>query len=172
MSVKDLLNLRFMAFDVDGVLTDGKLTYLPDGSETKTFYTLDGAGIRMLQKAGITVGWITGRSSPAVEHRAKNLGITHLAQGVSDKQKVYATWLAESGLDFSQAGFMGDDLIDLAVMQACAFSAAPANAVAIVREHAQLVTNERGGDGAVRTVCEHILKAQDKLDGFLKSGIH
>ncbi len=76
-----------MAFDVDGVLTDGKLTYLPDGSETKTFYTLDGAGIRMLQKAGITVGWITGRSSPAVEHRARNLGITHLAQGVSDKAR-------------------------------------------------------------------------------------
>ena len=164
--------LKFMAFDVDGVLTDGKLTYLPDGSETKTFYTLDGAGIRMLQKAGITVGWITGRSSPAVEHRAKNLGITHLAQGVSDKHTVYATWLTEAGMDFTQAGFMGDDLIDLAVMQACAFSAAPANAVAVVRAQATLVTAERGGDGAVRTVCEHILEAQGKLDGFLNSGIH
>ena len=165
-------NLKFMAFDVDGVLTDGKLTYLPDGSETKTFYTLDGAGIRMLQKAGITVGWITGRSSPAVEHRAKNLGITHLAQGVSDKHTVYATWLTEAGMDFTQAGFMGDDLIDLAVMKACAFSAAPANAVAVVRAQATLVTAERGGDGAVRTVCEHILEAQGKLDGFLNSGIH
>lgn len=167
-----LKQLRFMAFDVDGVLTDGKLTYLPDGSETKTFYTLDGAGIRMLQKAGITVGWITGRSSPAVEHRAKNLGITHLAQGVGDKHKVYAAWLAEAGLDFSQAGFMGDDLIDLAVMKACAFSAAPANAVAIVREQATFLTTERGGDGAVRSVCEHILQAQNKLDAFLNSGIH
>mgnify|MGYP000594303491 FL=1 len=167
-----LKTLKFMAFDVDGVLTDGKLTYLPDGSETKTFYTLDGAGIRMLQKAGITVGWITGRSSSAVEHRAKNLGITHLAQGVSDKHKVLATWLAEAQLDFGEAGFMGDDLIDLAVMKACAFSAAPANAVAIVREHADLVTVERGGDGAVRAVCEDILKAQNKLDTFLNSGIH
>ena len=167
-----LKNLKFMAFDVDGVLTDGKLTYLPDGSETKTFYTLDGAGIRMLQKAGITVGWITGRSSAAVEHRAKNLGITHLAQGVGDKHKVFATWLADAGLDFAQAGFMGDDLIDLAVMKACAFSAAPANAVAIVRDHADFVTTERGGDGAVRTVCEHILSAQNKLDAFLNSGIH
>ena len=167
-----LKNLRFMAFDVDGVLTDGKLTYLPDGSETKTFYTLDGAGIRMLQKAGISVGWITGRSSPAVEHRARNLGITHLAQGVSDKRKVFATWLSEAGLDFSQAGFMGDDLIDLAVMQACAFSSAPANAVAIVREQADLVTVEFGGNGAVRSVCEHILSAQNKLDAFLNSGIH
>ena len=167
-----LANIKFMAFDVDGVLTDGKLTYLPDGSETKTFYTLDGAGIRMLQKAGITVGWITGRSSPAVQHRAKNLGITHLAQGVSDKHAVYATWLTEAGLDFTQAGFMGDDLIDLAVMKACAFSAAPANAVAIVRAQADLVTVERGGDGAVRTVCEHILQAQGKLDAFLNSGIH
>lgn len=165
-------NLKFMAFDIDGVLTDGKLTYLPDGSETKTFYTLDGAGIRMLQKAGITVGWITGRSSPAVEHRAKNLGITHLAQGVNDKQKVLATWLTEAKLDFAAAGFMGDDLIDLAVMKACAFSAAPANAVTIVREQATLVTTERGGDGAVRAVCEHILKAQNKLDAFLNSGIH
>ena len=167
-----LKNLKFMAFDVDGVLTDGKLTYLPDGSETKTFYTLDGAGIRMLQKAGITVGWITGRSSPAVEHRAKNLGITHLAQGASDKLKVYSAWLAEAGVDFSQAGFMGDDLIDLAVMKACAFSAAPANAVAIVRAQADLVTAERGGEGAVRTVSEYILKAQNKLDAFLHSGIH
>jgi len=87
-----LEQLKFMAFDVDGVMTDGTLTYLPDGSESKTFYTLDGAGIRMLQKSGITVGWITGRSSSAVEHRAKNLGITHLAQGVSDKLKVYGTW--------------------------------------------------------------------------------
>ena len=167
-----LKSLKFMAFDVDGVLTDGKLTYLPDGSETKTFYTLDGAGIRMLQKAGITVGWITGRSSPAVEHRAKNLGITHLAQSASDKYKVYSAWLAEAGIDFSQAGFMGDDLIDLAVMKACAFSAAPANAIAVLREHANLVTAERGGEGAVRTVCEYILKAQNKLDAFLHSGIH
>lgn len=167
-----LKHLKFMAFDVDGVLTDGKLTYLPDGSETKTFYTLDGAGIRMLQKAGITVGWITGRSSPAVEHRAKNLGITHLAQGVSDKHAVYATWLTAAGLDFTQAGFMGDDLIDLAVMKACAFSAAPANAVAVVREQADFVTTERGGDGAVRTVCEHILEARHQLAVFLNSGIH
>lgn len=167
-----LQQLKFMAFDVDGVLTDGKLTYLPDGSETKTFYTLDGAGIRMLQKAGITVGWITGRSSAAVAHRAKNLGITHLAQGVSDKQQVFAAWLAEAGLDFSQAGFMGDDLIDLAVMQRCSFSAAPANAVSVVRAEADLVTTERGGDGAVRMVCEHILHAQGKLAAFLNSGIH
>ena len=167
-----LKHLKFMAFDVDGVLTDGKLTYLPDGSETKTFYTLDGAGIRMLQKAGITVGWITGRSSPAVEHRARNLGITHLAQGVSDKHAVYATWLAAAGLDFTQAGFMGDDLIDLTVMKACAFSAAPANAVAVVREQADFVTTERGGDGAVRTVCEHILEARHQLAVFLNSGIH
>ena len=167
-----LKNLKFMAFDVDGVMTDGTLTYLPDGSETKTFYTLDGAGIRMLQKSGIVVGWITGRSSPAVEHRAKNLGITHLAQGVSDKYKVFGTWLQEAGLDYSQAGFMGDDLIDLAVMKACAFSAAPANAVSIVKQTADLVTVENGGRGAVRTVCEHILQAQDKLNDFLNSGIH
>ena len=167
-----LEQLKFMAFDVDGVMTDGTLTYLPDGSETKTFYTLDGAGIRMLQISGITVGWITGRSSSAVEHRAKNLGITHLAQGVSDKLKVYGTWLSEMGLDFSQAGFMGDDLIDLSAMKACAFAAAPINAVRVVRDAAHLVTEEHGGRGAVRTVCEHILQAQGKLDAFLTSGIH
>lgn len=169
---QSLKHLKFMAFDVDGVMTDGTLTYLPDGSETKTFYTLDGAGIRMLQKSGIVVGWITGRSSPAVAHRAKNLGITHLAQGISDKHKVYSTWLQEAGLDFSEAGFMGDDLIDLAVMKACAFSAAPVNAVSIVKQTASLVTVEGGGRGAVRTVCEHILQAQGKLDAFLSSGIH
>ena len=101
-----LQQLKFMAFDIDGVMTDGTLTYLPDGTETKTFYTLDGAGIRMLQQSGIVVGWITGRSSSAVAHRAKNLGITHLAQGVSDKHNVLGTWLQEAGLDFSQAGFI------------------------------------------------------------------
>ena len=167
-----LQQLKFMAFDIDGVMTDGTLTYLPDGTETKTFYTLDGAGIRMLQQSGIVVGWITGRSSSAVAHRAKTLGITHLAQGVSDKHNVLGTWLQEAGLDFSEAGFMGDDLIDLAVMKACAFSAAPANAVATVKQAASLVTTEGGGRGAVRTVCEHILQAQGKLDAFLNSGIH
>jgi 3-deoxy-D-manno-octulosonate 8-phosphate phosphatase (KDO 8-P phosphatase) len=167
-----LKDLKFMAFDVDGVMTDGTLTYLPDGSETKTFYTLDGAGIRMLQRSGIIVGWITGRSSPAVEHRAKNLGITHLAQGVSDKTKVLDMWLKEAGLNFSQAGFMGDDLIDLAVMKACGFSAAPANAVMVVQNIADLTTKQSGGRGAVRAVCEHILLAQGKLEAFLSSGIH
>lgn len=160
-------NLKLMGFDVDGVLSDGRLYYCDDGSEIKTFNTLDGHGMKMLRDAGIEIAIITGRRSGAVEARARNLGIDLLFQAVEDKKDVMAGILAERGLTFAEAGYMGDDVVDLPIMRACGFAAAPANAHALVKEHSHLVTTLRGGKGAAREVCEAILAAQGKLDAAL-----
>lgn len=155
--------LRLMAFDVDGVLTDGSLFYTDDGTELKAFNTLDGLGLKMLQQAGITVAVITGRRARCVERRAQNLAIPYLFQGVDDKLAVMHSLLAEVGLDLAAAGYMGDDLVDLPVMTACGFSATPSDGHALVRQHAALTTTRGGGRGAVREACEFILAAQDRL---------
>ena len=160
-------NLKLMGFDVDGVLSDGRLYYCDDGSEIKTFNTLDGHGMKMLRDAGIEIAIITGRRSGAVEARARNLGIDLLFQAVEDKKDVMAGILAKRGLTFAEAGYMGDDVVDLPIMRACGFAAAPANAHALVKEHSHLVTTLRGGKGAAREVCEAILAAQGKLDAAL-----
>lgn len=160
-------NLKLMGFDVDGVLSDGRLYYCDDGSEIKTFNTLDGHGMKMLRDAGIEIAIITGRRSGAVEARARNLGIDLLFQAVENKKEVMAGILAERGFTFAEAGYMGDDVVDLPIMRACGFAAAPSNAHALVKEHSHLVTTLRGGKGAAREVCEAILAAQGKLDAVL-----
>ena len=159
--------LKLMGFDVDGVLSDGRLYYANDGSEIKAFHTLDGQGLKMLRDAGITLAIITGRRSGAVAARAKNLGIELLFQGIEDKRGTMAQILAERGLSFAEAGYMGDDIVDLPLMRACGFSAAPANAHALVKQHAHYVASSKGGEGAVRDTCEAILQAQGKLDSIL-----
>jgi len=159
--------LRLMAFDVDGVLTDGSIWYADDGSELKAFNALDGAGMKMLEKAGIAVAIITGRKAPCVEHRMRNLGIPHLYQDVHDKVACLQGILDRLGIEAAQAGFMGDDVMDLAAMAACGFSAAPANAHDAVLRHATLVTTKRGGQGAVREVCDFILAAQGQLEAAI-----
>jgi 3-deoxy-D-manno-octulosonate 8-phosphate phosphatase (KDO 8-P phosphatase) len=157
-------NVRLMAFDVDGVMTDGSIYYTDEGTELKAFNALDGAGLKMLEKAGITVAIITGRKAPCVELRARNLGIHRLHQGVHDKAACLNGMLAELGLTADQAGYMGDDVMDLAVMGLCGFSAAPANGHDSVLQRAALVTRKSGGHGAVREVCDFILAAQGKLE--------
>lgn len=159
--------LRLMAFDVDGVLTDGSLYFSDDGVEIKAFHSQDGAGLKMLRDAGITVAIITGRSSRAVELRARNLGIERLYQGVHDKAACMQALLAELGLDAGAAGYMGDDVMDLPVMDDCGFSAAPADAHPAVQRRAALVTRRDGGRAAVREVCDFILEAQGRLDAGL-----
>jgi 3-deoxy-D-manno-octulosonate 8-phosphate phosphatase (KDO 8-P phosphatase) len=159
--------LRLMAFDVDGVMTDGSIYYTDSGSELKAFNALDGAGLKMLEKAGITVAIITGRKAPCVDVRARNLGLDRLYQGVHDKSECLRGLLAELGLAPEQAGFMGDDVMDLAVMGLCGFSAAPANAHDAVLARAALVTRKEGGRGAVREVCDFILAAQGRLDDVI-----
>jgi 3-deoxy-D-manno-octulosonate 8-phosphate phosphatase (KDO 8-P phosphatase) len=159
--------LRLMAFDVDGVLTDGSLYFSDNGVEIKAFNTLDGHGLKMLQKAGITVAIITGRKAHCVELRAANLGINLLFQAVEDKRAVMASLLVELDISADQAGYMGDDVVDLPVMTFCGFSATPGDGHALVARYASLATVRGGGRGAVREVCEFILDAQGKLDAAL-----
>jgi 3-deoxy-D-manno-octulosonate 8-phosphate phosphatase (KDO 8-P phosphatase) len=159
--------LKLMAFDIDGVLTDGRLYYGEDGKEWKAFNTLDGQGLRFLQMTGIELAIITGRNSGAVAARAANLSIQHLFQGVTDKRACLATLLNNLKLSPEEAGYMGDDVVDLPVMLLCAFSAAPANAHPLVRKRALFVSRARGGEGAVREVSDLILTAQGKYESVL-----
>ncbi len=155
--------VRLMGFDVDGVLTDGSLYFTPKGDEIKAFSSLDGHGLRMLQAAGIKVAIISGRSSRALELRAANLGIDELHMGVDDKRSCMHEIVGRGGLSPSQAGYMGDDVVDLPVLRACGFSAAPADAHEFVRRHVDLVTTRPGGRGAAREVCDFVLEAQGML---------
>lgn len=159
--------LRLMAFDVDGVLTDGTLWFSATGEELKGFNTLDGHGLKMLAASGVRLAIITGRRSAAVEHRAANLGIDLLLQGIEDKRRAMQQLLNAEKLDFATAGYMGDDVVDLPVLQACGFSASVPNGHALVRERVDIVTRAHGGQGAVRELCEYILAAQGQLDAAL-----
>ncbi len=154
---------RLIAFDIDGVMTDGGLTYTDDGHELKTFNVQDGLGIKLLQKAGIEVAIITGRKSGVVAARARDLGIEHVHQGVADKRATLAALLERLGVQWPECAFMGDDLIDLPAMTRCGLAIAPANARPVVKEIAHSVTEAGGGRGAVREAAELILEAQGRL---------
>lgn len=156
--------IKLMVFDVDGVLTDASLYITDAGDEIKVFNTRDGHGMRMLQNAGIRLAIITGRRARCVEVRMQNLNIDLVYQGVSNKLDCLRTLLAEQGLTPDEAGFMGDDVIDLQAMALCGFSAAPEDAHRLVEKQALLVVDRPGGRGAAREVCEFILEAQGKLD--------
>lgn len=159
--------VRLMIFDVDGVLTDGRLLVGPEGEISKAFDTLDGHGIKLLAQAGITSAIITGRQSEIVAWRAGELGIEHLYQGVADKREAFAHLLAAAELQPQDAGYMGDDWPDLAVMLRCGFVAAPANAHPEVVARAHWVSEARGGHGAVREVCDALLRAQHRYEAML-----
>jgi len=156
--------VKLAIFDVDGVLTDGRLYFLTDGSEFKTFNTLDGHGIKLLIASGVRTAIISGRTTPVVERRAQNLGIQHLYQGREDKLAVLDELLGELGLDYAQVAYLGDDLPDLPVMRRVGLGMAVASADAFVRQHAHGVTQARGGEGAAREFCELIMRAQGSLE--------
>lgn len=156
--------IKLAIFDVDGVLTDGKLYFLVDGSEFKTFNTLDGQGIKMLINSGVRTAIISGRKTPVVERRAQNLGIQHLYQGREDKLDVLDELLAELGLSYEQVAYLGDDLPDLPVIRRVGLGMAVASANEFVREHAHGVTRACGGEGAAREFCELIMRGQGTLD--------
>lgn len=160
-------SVRLMGFDIDGVMTDGRLYFSPNGDEMKTFFSRDGLGLKMLQRAGIELAIITGRDSAIVTRRAENLGIKLVFQGVEDKRAVMARLLEEQGLDFAQAGYMGDDVVDLGVMAACGFAATVPDCHGAVRQIADYVARAPAGAGAVREVCELLLRAQGKWDSTL-----
>lgn len=157
-------HIRLAIFDVDGVLTDGRLYFLTDGSEFKTFNTLDGQGIKMLINSGVRTAIISGRKTPVVERRAQGLGIQHLYQGREDKLAVLDELLAQVGLEPSQVAYLGDDLPDLPVIRRVGLGMAVASADAFVRQHAHGVTRARGGEGAAREFCELILRGQGNLE--------
>ncbi len=157
-------SVRLLVLDVDGVLTDGKLYFLADGSEAKAFSTLDGQGIKMLMNSGVNVAIITGRTSTIVERRAANLGIMHLIQGREDKRTVLDELLSSLQLSYDQVAYLGDDLPDLAAIRCVVLGVAVANANTFVRQHVLAVTSLRGGEGAARELCEFIMAAQDTLN--------
>jgi 3-deoxy-D-manno-octulosonate 8-phosphate phosphatase (KDO 8-P phosphatase) len=151
--------IRVVFFDVDGVLTDGGLYFSEAGETLKRFSVLDGQGLKLLQKAGITPVVITGRDSAPLRLRMKALGISHARFGTEDKRPAAEAFLQELGLDWSQAAAMGDDWPDLPVMQRVAFACAPANGHAQAKALAHHVTAERGGEGAARALCDLLLVA-------------
>ena len=159
--------VRLMLFDVDGVLTDGRLWYGPEGEALKVFHVLDGHGIRLLMQTGIAVALLSGRNSPAVSARAGELGIAHVLQGIDDKRAAFETLAAELRIPAGETGFMGDELVDLPVMRRCGFACAPAQAHERVRACAHYVTRASGGGGAAREACEYLLRAQGRLEAAL-----
>jgi 3-deoxy-D-manno-octulosonate 8-phosphate phosphatase (KDO 8-P phosphatase) len=156
--------IKLVAFDIDGVMTDGGLHYTDDGGELKTFNVQDGLGLKFMQRAGFELAIVTGRTSGVVAARAADLGIEHVYQGVGNKRAAVEELLAKLGLHWPDCAFMGDDVIDLPAMTRCGFAIAPANARPIVQEHAHLITAVGGGQGAVREAVEFILAAQGKLE--------
>ncbi len=159
--------IRVAFFDIDGVLTDGGL-YISEAGETlKRFHTLDGHGLKLLQRAGITPAVITGRDSQALRVRLQALGIVHAHFGTETKRPAAEQVLQTLGLDWTQAAAIGDDWPDLAVMRRCAFACAPLNAHAEARAVAHHVTQARGGDGAAREFCDVLLMASGRYADLL-----
>jgi len=177
-------NVKVVFFDVDGVLTDGGLyfgeypqgdtratlqdSFTTGGETLKRFHTLDGHGLKLLQRAGITPAVITGRDSAVLRSRLHALGVTHAHFGTEDKRPAAELTLKTLGLDWSQAAFMGDDWPDLPVMRRVAFACAPVNAHVEVRAAAHHVTQARGGDGAVREFCDLLLVASGRYAALLQ----
>ena len=156
-----------IAFDVDGVMTDGGLYYSDSGEEFKRFNSLDGHGLKMLRASGVEIAIITGRASRCVEARALNLGISHLYQGVENKLDAMVDLLNKLKLSRDAAAYMGDDIVDLTVMRHVGLAISVPEAPQLVREHSAYVTRRSGGHGAVREACEMIMSAQGTLDAQL-----
>ena len=159
--------IRVVFFDVDGVLTDGGLYFSEAGETIKRFHTLDGHGLKLLQRAGITPVIITGRDSPALRTRLAALGITDAHFGTEDKRPAAESTLRQLGLDWAQAAAMGDDWPDLALLTRCAFACAPANAHTELLAQAHYVTQRPGGAGAVRELCDLLLVASGRYVSLL-----
>ena len=159
--------IKLIAFDVDGVMTDGTLYLADDGQEYKGFNSLDGHGLKMLKGTGVELAIITGRSSRVVENRAKNLGITLIHQGAHDKLAVYESLCRELHLQYEDTAFMGDDVVDLPVMRRAGLAIAVPAAPELVKAHSHYITTRAAGHGAVREACELLMQAQGTLDAAL-----
>lgn len=160
--------VRLVAFDVDGVLTDGRLLLGDNGVEYKAFNTRDGLGIKLLLQAGVEVAIITGRRSDVVAQRMESLGVRHVYQGCSDKLPYFEQLLGALGLAADQAAYVGDDIPDLQVMLAAGLAVAVSDAHTLVRRHAHWVSPSAGGHGAAREVCEFVLDSQGLLQDMYR----
>ena len=159
--------VRLFAMDVDGILTDGSLQYGAEGEIVKSFNVLDGLGIRLLQQSGVGTAIVTARKSEIVARRAAELGIEHVLQGVHDKRAGFEDLLARTGIAAQECGFVGDDWIDLPVLTQVGFAASVPNAHPEVRARVHYVTAAGGGGGAVRELCDLILRAQGNYEAAL-----
>ena len=152
--------IRLVLFDVDGVLTDGRLFFSDNGNESKAFHSRDGLGINLLQQTGVQAGIITARTSSLVAHRARNLKIAHLVQGAVDKYPAYVELRDSLELRDEQVAFVGDDVVDLPVMLKVGLAVTVPEAHTLVSQHAHWTTKHAGGRGAARDTCEMIMHAQ------------
>jgi 3-deoxy-D-manno-octulosonate 8-phosphate phosphatase (KDO 8-P phosphatase) len=163
------LRIRLLLFDVDGVLTDGKVQIHGDGTESKQFDIKDGISMVWAQRAGLTVGLLSARTSASTVQRAEQLGIQLMHQGVASKIDTYRQIVGTAGVDDVEVAYMGDDIVDLAVLERVGLSTAPADAVEEVRSRVHWVSRENGGAGAARELIETILRAQGRWDGIVAS---
>jgi 3-deoxy-D-manno-octulosonate 8-phosphate phosphatase (KDO 8-P phosphatase) len=161
-------HLKLLLMDCDGVLTDGRITLLEGGDEQKSFHTRDGHGLVLLHRAGLRSGIISGRTSTAVERRVRDLNITYIRQGTWNKVEDFEDVLAEAEVESSEVAFIGDDVTDIPLMLRCGLGIAVADATEDTHAAADYVTRLPGGFGAVREVCEFILKAQGRWDELMK----
>jgi 3-deoxy-D-manno-octulosonate 8-phosphate phosphatase (KDO 8-P phosphatase) len=159
--------VRLVLFDVDGVLTDGKILLHADGTESKRFDIKDGSAIVWASRLGLTIGLLSARTAATTTQRAAQLGITLVHQGVASKLETYEQIVDELLLENEQVAYMGDDVLDLPVLTRAGLAAAPADAAVEVLERVHWISGARGGDGAARQLIEVILKAQAKWDGLI-----
>lgn len=167
--------IKLLILDVDGVLSDNKLYYGDNGIEYKTFYTRDGHGMVMLQKSGIEIGIITGRKSPLIDKRMKDLKVKHVYQGKPDKLPTFLSLVAKLELSLDEIAYMGDDILDLPILTRVGLAVCPKDADSEVLNRTPLVTENVGGKGCVREVCELILKSQNlwqqHIDFYLREQV-
>lgn len=161
---EQLGKIRLLLLDVDGVMTDGRIIYDDRGGETKAFDVKDGHGIKLLQRAGIRVGIITGRQSAVVDRRAQELGIDLVYQGAKDKLAPFREILHKTGLKAEEVAYVGDDLPDLPVLRRVGFAATVADAMNEVKPHVHYVASRAGGRGAVREICDLLLKESGRWE--------
>lgn len=160
-------HIKLFAMDVDGILSDGRIIYNSEGTETKAFYVQDGLGLQALKQSGIILAIITGRSSAMVDRRAKELGISHIIQGQDDKLTALVELAKKLGIELSHCAYIGDDLPDLKAVREVGFGISVPNGCEQTRAVSDYITTKTGGNGAVREVCELILKAQNNFDAFI-----
>jgi 3-deoxy-D-manno-octulosonate 8-phosphate phosphatase (KDO 8-P phosphatase) len=164
MKKQAIEKIRLLLLDVDGVLTDGRIIYDNNGIESKAFHVRDGHGLKMLQRAGIQVGIITGRDSQVVAHRAQELGIEMVYQGAKNKMVPYLEILEQTGLTDEQIAYVGDDLVDLPILRRVGCACTVADGVSDIKPYVDYITTLPGGCGAVREICDMLLRQSGRWE--------